>query len=212
MSIRNDKSALVGHLEDGTPDPVASAMGDNITDRVLDATRAVLIRAEGRKITLAEVAREAGVSRPTVYRRWPDVRTLTTDLVTRELIGTIADIPARGDTLDAKVDRLVAVAEAIRDNDLLEMLWREPSTALAPYVFVRLGRSQHAALAILQRAIADGQRRGDVRDGAPEEMAAMVLLICQSAIQSHAIVQPILADRWTVELRYALYSYLRVQS
>ena len=198
-----------GGRDDGSADPVASAMGANITDRVLDATRAVLIRAAGRKITLAEVAREAEVSRPTVYRRWPDVRTLTADLVTRELIGTIADIPARGTTLDDKVDRLVAVADAIRGNNLLEILWREPSAALAPYVFVRLGRSQNAALTILKRAISDGQQRGDIRDGAPDEMAAMVLLICQSAIQSHAIVQPILADRWTVELRYALHAYLR---
>lgn len=212
MSIRNEELDHVVKADVGDPDPVASAMGANITDRVLDATRTVLIRAAGRKITLAEVAREAGVSRPTVYRRWPDVRTLIADLVTRELIGTIADIPARGPTLDDKVDRLVAIADAIRGNNLLEILWREPSSALAPYVFVRLGRSQQAALTILRRAIADGQHRGDVRPGAPDQMAAMVLMICQAAVQSHAILEPILADQWTVELRHAVHSYLRVRS
>jgi AcrR family transcriptional regulator len=212
MSTSNEESAGVVNAEVSEPDPVSSAMGDNITDRVLDATRAALIRAEGRKITLAEVAREAGVSRPTVYRRWPDVRTLTADLVTRELIGTIADIPARGPSLDDKVDRLVAVAEALRRNRLLDILWRDPSSALAPYVFVRLGRSQQAALTILRRAVTDGQHRGDVREGPPDQLAAMVLLICQSAIQSHAIVEPILADQWSVELRHAVHSYLRVQS
>ncbi|EFP22936.1 LOW QUALITY PROTEIN: putative transcriptional regulator, TetR family, partial [Mycobacterium tuberculosis SUMu004] len=28
------------------------------------------------RVTLAEIARRAGVSRPTVYRRWPDTRSI----------------------------------------------------------------------------------------------------------------------------------------
>lgn len=204
MSIRNDSPA-----SSGTRDAVVGTEGPGITDRVLDAARSCLIRAAGGKVTLAEVARVAGVSRPTVYRRWPDVASVTGELVTREMATVVAAVPVGGTCLEDKVDRLVAVAEAIRCNDLFGVLWREPSTALAPYVFVRLGKSQRAVLALLQRAIADGQRRGDVRPGAPDQLAAMVLLICQSAIQSHAIVEPILGEAWSVELRHALTSYLR---
>lgn len=204
MSIRNDSPAVLGSV-----DPAIGPEGRGITERVLDAARLCLIRAAGGKVTLAEVARVAGVSRPTVYRRWPDVASVTGELVTREMASVVAAIPVGGTRLEDKVDRLVAVADAIRRNELFGVLWREPSTALAPYVFVRLGKSQRAVLALLQRAIADGQDRGDVRTGAPDQLAAMVLLICQSAIQSHAIVEPILGEAWSVELRHALTSYLR---
>ncbi|MGK9269710.1 TetR/AcrR family transcriptional regulator [Williamsia muralis] len=195
MSIRHAKIAAVGDR--------------SVADRVLDAARTCLVRAEGGKITLAEVARLAGVSRPTVYRRWPDVQSVTADLVTREMSRVIAGEPPQGTSLGDKVERIVAVADAIRHNDLFAALWSEPSAALAPYVFVRFGRSQQAVLALLNRTIADGQRRGDIRDGDPDQLATMVLLICQSTIQSHAIVEPILGERWSPELRHALMSYLR---
>jgi AcrR family transcriptional regulator len=180
-----------------------------VADRVLDAARTSLLRAAGGKITLAEVARLAGVSRPTVYRRWPDVQSVTGDLVTRELARMISVNPVQGTSLGDKVDRIVAVADAVRHNELFEVLWSEPSAALAPYVFIRYGRSQRAMLALLNRTIVDGQRRGDIRNGDPDQLATMVLLICQAAIQSHAIVEPILGERWSPELRHALVSYLR---
>jgi AcrR family transcriptional regulator len=180
-----------------------------VADRVLDAARTALVRADGGKITLAEVARMAGVSRPTVYRRWPDVQSVTGDLVTREMTRVITRVPVSGTSLPDKVDQLVAVADAIRRNELFAVLWREPSATLAPYVFVRFGRSQRAVLALLKRTIADGQRRGEIRPGEPEQLATMVLLICQSMIQSHTIVEPILGERWSPELRHALMSYLR---
>jgi AcrR family transcriptional regulator len=195
MSLRYAKIATVG-------DPA-------VADRVLDAARTCLVRAGGGKITLAEVARIAGVSRPTVYRRWPDVQSVTGDLVTREMTRVITSVPVTGTSLADKADRMVAIADTIRQNDLFAVLWREPSTTLAPYVFVRFGRSQQAVLALLKRMIVDGQRRGDIRAGEPEHLATMVLLICQSAIQSHVIVDSILGERWSPELRHALMSYLR---
>ncbi len=93
------------------------------------------------------------------------------------MASVVAAIPANGVRLEAKVGRLVDVAEAIRTNELFAGLWREPSTALAPYVFVRLGESRRAVPALMQCAIADGQRRGDIRPGAPDQLAAMVLPI-----------------------------------
>ena len=43
---------------------------------ILDATRACVVDFGVRRTTLTEVARRAGVSRPTVYRRWPDTGSL----------------------------------------------------------------------------------------------------------------------------------------
>nr|MDT0664439.1 helix-turn-helix domain-containing protein [Micromonospora sp. DSM 115978] len=43
---------------------------------MLDAAEASLLAVGVRRTTLTDVARRAGVSRMTLYRRWPDLRTL----------------------------------------------------------------------------------------------------------------------------------------
>ena len=50
---------------------------------ILDATRACVVDFGVRRTTLTEVARRAGVSRPTVYRRWPDTGSLIAELLVR---------------------------------------------------------------------------------------------------------------------------------
>ena len=57
---------------------------DPVLDPVLDAAREVVLAVGVRRTTLTEVARRAGLSRMTIYRRWPDVRALVADLMTRE--------------------------------------------------------------------------------------------------------------------------------
>jgi AcrR family transcriptional regulator len=186
---------------------------EDIADQVLDAARDCLVRKDGRKVTVAEIAREAGVSRPTVYRRWPDMSEILRALLTREVLGIISAVtdatPLRTADFDATIDLVVRVAAALRDDELVAALWREQREFMMPYVFDRLGASQQGVLTILSDSISRGQERGQVRDGDPEKMASMVLLITQSAIQSRALVESILGDEWSRELHYALSSYLR---
>ncbi|GAC66798.1 putative TetR family transcriptional regulator [Gordonia soli NBRC 108243] len=180
---------------------------------VLDSARLCLTRSEGRKVTLAEVAREAGVSRPTVYRRWPDMDAIIRALLTREVLGVINAVtettPLRTADFDATIDLVVRVVGALREDELVASLWREQREFMTPYVFDRLGTSQESVLAILADTIARGQDRGEVRMGDAKKMASMVLLITQSAIQSRALVETILGDEWSVELHHALSAYLR---
>jgi AcrR family transcriptional regulator len=53
-------------------------------DALLDAARACVLAVGLRRTTLTDVARRAGVSRMTIYRRWPDMTALVGDLMTRE--------------------------------------------------------------------------------------------------------------------------------
>src|SRR5689334_14187512 len=53
-------------------------------DALLDAARASILAVGWKRSTLTDVARRAGVSRMTIYRRWPDMQTLLADLMTRE--------------------------------------------------------------------------------------------------------------------------------
>jgi AcrR family transcriptional regulator len=61
--------------------PVA---GRTEEDTLLDAARACVLAVGLRRTTLTDVARRAGVSRMTIYRRWPDMGALMADLMTRE--------------------------------------------------------------------------------------------------------------------------------
>ena len=61
----------------------------------------------------------------------------------------------------------------------------------------------------LAKDLQAAQDDGSVRAGDPRQMAAMVLLITQSTIQSAQIVSPILDDdALAVELAYSLNGYL----
>ncbi|MGH2970425.1 MAG: helix-turn-helix domain-containing protein, partial [Solirubrobacteraceae bacterium] len=53
-------------------------------DAVLDAARACVLAVGFRRTTFSDVARRAGVSRMTLYRRFPDLETLLSSLMTRE--------------------------------------------------------------------------------------------------------------------------------
>ncbi|GAB17258.1 putative TetR family transcriptional regulator [Gordonia effusa NBRC 100432] len=205
MSIRNDYSRN------------PSSEVDEIAHRVLDAARTAVLRHQGRRVTLAEVAREAGVSRPTVYRRWPDMDTLLRDLMTREVGRIVAAVTETtplhtGPRFDATIDQVVRIAAAMRDDELFAVLWTARSDFMTPYVFDRLGESQRGLLRLLADGISDGQRDGHIRAGDPDKLAAMVLLITQSAVQSRPLVEPILGDDWTIELHHALSAYLKPEN
>lgn len=159
------------------------------------------------RVTLAEIARRAGVSRPTVYRRWPDTRSILAALLTDRVTAALRETPVRGQGREALVDRIVAVAERLRGDELVMAMLR--SELALVYITERLGTSQQILIDALADSLRAGQRDGSVRPGDPRRLAAMVLLMTQSTIQSGRIVRPILdADALAAELRHALNGYL----
>jgi hypothetical protein len=128
-------------------------------------------------------------------------------LLTSHITEAVAEVPVRGSGREALVERVVAVAERLRDDDLV-MAVLGSELALV-YIAQRLGSSQQMLIDALARDLSAAQRAGSVRAGDPRQLAAMVLLITQSTIQSAQIVRPILgADALAAELAYALNGYL----
>jgi AcrR family transcriptional regulator len=185
-----------------------AAMTD-IGDRILDAA-ASCVRAYGvERVTLAEIARRAGVSRPTVYRRWTDTREILAALLTSRVVGVWRDVPSRGLGRAALVDRIVEVADRLRRDDLIMSVLRSAPQLAIVYITERLGTSQQVLIDAAAAEIEAAQRDGGVRAGDPRQLAAMVLLITQSTIQSAQIVRPILdADALARELAHSLNGYL----
>jgi len=179
----------------------------DVGDRILAAAASCVIDFGVDRVTLAEIARRAGVSRPTVYRRWPDTRSVLAGLLTRHITAALGEVPARGSGREALVDRVVAVAERLRHDDLVMAVLR--SELALVYIAQRLGSSQQMLIDALAENLRVAQCDGSVRAGDPRQLAAMVLLITQSTIQSAPIVRPILnADALAAELTHSLNGYL----
>ncbi|MDT5198721.1 MAG: hypothetical protein QOH34_243 [Mycobacterium sp.] len=179
----------------------------DVGDRILEAAASCVIDFGVERVTLAEIARRAGVSRPTVYRRWPDTRSVLAAVLTRHITAALGEVPVRGSGREALVDRVVAVAARLRGDDLVMAVLR--SELALVYIAQRLGSSQQMLIDALAEDLRAAQRDGSVRSGDPRQLAAMVLLLTQSTIQSARIVRPILdADGLDAELANSLNGYL----
>ncbi|WP_030166235.1 TetR/AcrR family transcriptional regulator [Spirillospora albida] len=181
-------------------------------DSVLDAARECVLAVGVRRTTLTDIARRAGVSRMTLYRRWPDVRTIVADLMTREWValGAAAQPPDDGGPVrDRLVDGLAGGVRTFRDHPLLRKIIEVDPELLLPYVLDRCGASQEAFLAVFEEAVEAGQADGTIRAGHPVRLARALLLVVQSfALSAQTMIEPddpeLSADAFDAELRHIL--------
>ncbi|HEV7900219.1 MAG TPA: helix-turn-helix domain-containing protein [Planosporangium sp.] len=168
-------------------------------DTLLDAARACVLAVGLRRTTLTDVARRAGVSRMTIYRRWPDMRALVGDLMTREwgALTRTAMAAAEGSPSGAGngagngagavdgadrtarqrfVAAIVAGTRALRHHPVFRRIVELDPEILLPYLVDRRGRSQDEMLAMMTAAIAGGAADGSVRGGDPGLLARGALL------------------------------------
>jgi AcrR family transcriptional regulator len=181
----------------------------SVEERILGAAAACVIAYGVDRVTLAEIARRAGVSRPTVYRRFPDTRSILAALLTMRITHALDDVPSRGVGREPMVERIVALAERLRRDDvIMSVLHQAPDLAMV-YLSERLGTSQQILLDTVTGEIKLAQDDGSVRPGDARQFAAMSLLITQSTILSARLVDPILdAETLARELTRALNGYL----
>lgn len=188
---------------------ISNAESVDVGDRILAAAASCVRDFGVQRVTLAEIARRAGVSRPTVYRRWPDTRSILASLLTDRIVGAWRAAPSRAVGREALVARIVEVVRRLRRDDLiLTVLRADPELAMV-YIADRLGTSQQILIDMVADELRKAQQDNSVRLGDPRRLAAMVLLITQSVIQSGRIVAPILdTDGLDAELTHALNGYL----
>lgn len=187
-------------------------MADGVSDTesaILDAALAEVLAHGIRRTTASDIARRCGIARQTLYRYWPDAQAIFAALVTRELLAVLPAGSPSPATLDDLVALLVETADRVRGMPLVDRLRDTDPELFARYILDRLGTSQRAIVAETARRLRAGQDAGYVRAGEAETLAAMVLLITQSAVQSAPLVAEWLpADAWRAELAAALRGYL----
>lgn len=169
------------------------------SDPLLTAARDVIMTHGPRRATLTEVARQAGVSRMTVYRRFESFDRLVSALLTQELREILAEIPlprAEGGTAhDQAVDLIVAGTQAIADHPLVRRVLAVDPEYLTPLMVQRFGQTQRSAADLLTPLLASGMAShggdGTIRDTDPAGLA----LACVTATQSFIFAAPALDSR-----------------
>ena len=147
-------------------------------DALLDAARAGILAVGWRRTTLTDVARRAGVSRMTIYRRWPDMQTLLADLMTREWAVVVEDaaLTEAASPLQRLAGGVAATVTQLRRNELFAKILEVDPELLLPYLLDRRGRTQDAILGLVEAVIAEGQADGSLRAGEPRLLARSVML------------------------------------
>lgn len=157
---------------------------------LLDAAMACVLAVGVRRTTLTDVARRAGVSRMTVYRRFPDVQSLVAALMTREfgaMLVKSADATAGEGELSARAKLVSASVHAVRllaENPLLCVVLRLDSDLLLPYLVERIGGTQRIAEQFIAEQITAGHRDGSVRTGLPTAQSRAFFLTVQATVIS----------------------------
>ncbi|MBL0886973.1 TetR/AcrR family transcriptional regulator [Myceligenerans indicum] len=221
MSVRN--ALPEGPAVDAGP-PGRDPSSDTIGLRLLEAA-AHLVATRGLKgLTIAELAREAEVSRPTVYRRFQ-----SSDDVVRALLGHRAQrLVARASRPRANgpgsdpgggtgtpgrteiVDGVLAFGDLFRADPVFQRLLRHEPEVFTRYTLQRIGRSQRVIHEWIAAALGAAQPGGTVRAGDTHDMALMVLIISQGALLSGPTVADLVdPETWRAELSRALDAYLR---
>ncbi len=190
-SIAGD--VTVWHVMSHSVDPQlaiapASAVLD---DPVLSAAYDSIMEVGVRRTTLAEVARRAGVSRMTVYRKYDDLPRLLSALLTVEL-GAILD-----DALQASVDLphararishvVASTCAALAAHPVLTRILSVDPEAILPLIVDRFGSTQRTGLDMLKTMIVSGQPQtgdGSIRAGDSDLLALTIAVAAQSFVFS----------------------------
>ncbi|GAA1211646.1 TetR/AcrR family transcriptional regulator [Microbacterium maritypicum] len=183
---------------------------DATQTRILDAADALIERRGVHGVTIAELARRADLSRPTIYRNWSDADDVVRAALLRRVDGILSTFSADARTRAALVDDVLRFTTLFRSDPLYGRLLADEPEAFTRYTLQRVGSSQRMILRWLARAISSAQGDGSVRPGEPQEIAVMLLLIAQSAVLSHGTVADLISEAgWERELRAALDGLLR---
>lgn len=180
-------------------------------ESLLDAAHDLLLAVGMRRMSMADIARRAGISRASLYRRWPHVRAVVAALVTREFSALATQSPDLGGTgREAVVSAVTHLVGTLRVHPLVRKIVEVDPEFLIPYLLHRTGATSDAQLAIIEDGLRRGLRDGSVRAGDPAMLARSVLLTAWSFTLTGPVLVPEDSyDALDDELTLLLDRYLR---
>ncbi|CAH0170453.1 MULTISPECIES: TetR/AcrR family transcriptional regulator [unclassified Microbacterium] len=183
---------------------------DDADAHILERASDLIASRGTARLTIAELAREARVSRPTIYRRWASADEVVRAALLRQTMTVIRRLEPEVSTRERLVSETLRFADLFREDPVFGRLLASEPDAFTQYSLERVGSSQRAMLRWLADAIAHAQNGGTVRAGDRSDMSVMLLLIVQSAVLSYNAVSSLIGiEEWHTELSRAVDGYLR---
>lgn len=163
---------------------------------LLDAARDCVLSVGVRRTTLTDIAKRAGTSRMTLYRRFPGVTSVVAALMTREfglLLGQIGAAatggPDSADGADSARHRLVRAsvlaAQRLTADPLMSSVLERDGELLLPYLVGRIGSTQRLAERFITDQLTAGHADGSVRPGPVTAQTRVFFLTVQAFVISH---------------------------
>ena len=197
-------------------------------DAMLAAVRAEVIAYGFRRATMTSVARRAGMSRATLYRRGATLDDLVREALVADFTAAASDAlpqvpanepagepanePADGEagavTRDVIVRAAITTLEALSTEFTQALIEHDPELLL-PYLVERVGRSQRSILDALSAAIALAQLDGSVRDAPADVLAMGAMQALMPYLVSRRPLEQIAPRQvWLAEAAHLLDGYL----
>lgn len=180
-------------------------MAESMRDRILDAAERLLARLGYQKTTMDDLAREAGISKRTIYLHFPgkeEVTLSTIDRIVERLLGHLRDRAGSGGSPADRIRAMLRIRvmfrfDSVRDyyqglDDLLR--------SIRPAYMARRARYFEDEAAVFAAVLAEG-RDGGTLDLDDPTAAAHTLLLATNALLPSALSTRELGARAEVEAR-----------
>jgi len=159
----------------------ARARHRDLRGDILDAADALLARYGYQKMTVDDVARQAGVAKATLYAHFPSKEAIALGTIDRMIDLLVAELRqiarSRGDATQ-RVERMLV----FRILFLFDIAQKSAHTlddiyaALRPQYKIHRDRYMQSEAEVFSEVVAEGQRAGAFRSGDPLEVARAFIL------------------------------------
>ena len=161
-----------------------AAQKPSVDDVIIAAARESVMTVGFRRTSIAEIARKAGVSRPTVYRRYADIGELLAEVTNREILHMLEGLRyVPGDSRARMLLRIRIVVQRIIESDFFPgMVKTDPDRVLEALT----GEMSDTQLEIVEKFILPGVRHGQedgtIREHDPYQLARNIYRLIQTMV------------------------------